>query len=217
VHLRLGGLHAQVGGDGGVAAGVILCRADGTGSPGYGASDAHESLDVPRALLEDEITPEVVAPFLHGSTVTLPGEFGEVTLRLRGRMEQAGFVFVGEIDHMRPTPRDASDFLMRIDAIVDDAIAREMTRIAVNFLAVTVGYDFVMREEFRPMRKYARYGEPCLPGRVHTFARSIELERATDMATGTSLRLTGRLPRQSSSFSSHFSTASRIRFTLPTM
>jgi len=140
----------------------------------------HPSLDVPRALLEEEITPDAIAPFLHGSTIWIPDDLGETTLRLRAKMEQAGFVFVGAMDRVPATKRDARDFLMRIDAVVDDAIAREMTKIAVNFVAVTVGYGFVMREEFRPMRKYARYGEPCLRGRVDTFARSIELDGTRD-------------------------------------
>jgi hypothetical protein len=140
----------------------------------------HKSLDVPRALLEEEITPEAIAPFLHGSTIWIPGDLDETTLRLRAEMEKAGFVFVGDMDRVPATPRDTREFLMRVDAVVDDAIAREMTKIAVNFLAVTVGYEFAMREEFRPMRKYARYGDPCLRGRVHSFAHSIELDGTRD-------------------------------------
>jgi hypothetical protein len=140
----------------------------------------HSSLDVPRALLENEITLAAIEPFLRGSTLLIPGDLDETTLRLHAKMQEAGFVFVGGMEHVRVAPRDAREFLMRIDAIVDDSIAREMTKIAVNFLAVTVGYDFAMRPEFRPMRKYARYGEPCLRGRVHSFSRSIEIDGTRD-------------------------------------
>lgn len=140
----------------------------------------NKTLDVPRALLEDEITPEAIEPFLRGSTIWIPGDIGDTTRRLRAKMEQAGFVFVGDMERVPVAPRDPGEFLLRIDAIVDDAIAREMTKIAVNFLAVTVGYEFAMREEFRPMRKYARFGDPCLRHRVHSFARSIELDGTRD-------------------------------------
>jgi hypothetical protein len=136
----------------------------------------HPTLDVPLALLENEMTPQVIQPFLRGSTVYIPGDLDENVLRLRRKMEQAGFVFVGEMESIAVPPRPAGEFLLRLDAIVDDAIAREMTKIAVNFLAVTVGYDFAMRPEFKPMRKYARYGEPNLRHRVHSFVRSIELD-----------------------------------------
>jgi hypothetical protein len=140
----------------------------------------HSSLDVPCALLEDEITTAAVEPFLRGSTIWFPGDIGDTTLRLRAKMEQVGFVFAGDMECVQVAPRAAREFLMRMDAIVDDAIAREMTKIAVNFLAVVVGYDFVMREEFRPMRKYARYGEPYLRSRVHSFVQSIELDGTRD-------------------------------------
>jgi hypothetical protein len=140
----------------------------------------HQSLDVPRALLENEITPAAIEPFLRGSTIWIPGDLNETTLRLRAKMEEAGFVFVGDMERVRVAPRDEREFLTRIDAIVDDAIAREMTKIALSFVAVTVGYDFAMRPEFRPMRKYARYGEPCLRERVDSFPRSIEMDGTRD-------------------------------------
>lgn len=141
----------------------------------------HSSLDVPRALLEHEITSEAIGPFLKGSKVLIPGDPDEEKVpRLVAKMENAGFVFVGDIERVRVPPRTDRDFLLRIDAVVDDTIARVVTKIAVNFLAATTGYEFAMRQELRPMRKYARYAEPCLRGRVHAFARSIELDATRD-------------------------------------
>lgn len=141
----------------------------------------HPSLEVPHALLENEITRDAVEPFLRGSTVVIPGELqSDDVLRLRARMEGAGFVFVGEMEGVPVPKRESSNFLLRIDAVVDDAIARVMTKIAVNFLAVTVGYDFAMRPEFRPMRKYARYGDPQLRHRVHSAPMSIVVDASRD-------------------------------------
>lgn len=142
---------------------------------------SHASADVPRALLEDEITSDAVRPFLNGGTVLIPGDpDDEKVQRVIAKMMAASFVFVGDVESVRVPPRASRDFLLRIDAIVDDAIARVVAKMAVNFLAATVGYDFAMRPEFRPMRKYARYGEPFLRHRVHPVARSIELDGTRD-------------------------------------
>jgi hypothetical protein len=140
----------------------------------------HKSLDVPHALLEDEITAQAIVPFLHGANVIFPGDLGETTMRLRRKMEAVGFVFAGPMERFRVAPRSTTPFLMRVKAIVDDAIAREVTKIAVNFVAVSVGYDFIMLPDFRPARKYARYGDPCLRHSVHTSAQSIEMDLTRD-------------------------------------
>jgi len=139
----------------------------------------HESVDVPRALLEQEITSEAIRPSLKGSTVLIPGDpDDEKVPRLIARMQSAGFVFMGDMERVHVPPRTEREFLLRIDAVVDDAIARVMTKIAVNFLAATAGYEFAMRPEFRPMRKYARYGEPELRRRVLSAPMSIAVDAA---------------------------------------
>lgn len=141
----------------------------------------HQSLDVPCALLEDEITSDAIEPYLKGSKVLIPGDPDDEKIpRLVAKMENAGFRFVGAMEHVRVPPRTAQDFLLRIDAVVDDSIARVMTKIAVNLLAAVVGYDFAMRPEFRPMRKYARYGDPQLRHRVFSAPMSIAVDAARE-------------------------------------
>ncbi len=111
----------------------------------------HPSLDQPRSLLEQQITRAAIEPYLKGSTVFIPGDPGdEKVAQLIGGLKDAGFVFVGETEHVRVRPRTEQQFLLQIDAVVDDAIARVATKMAVNLLAVAVGYEFAMRPEFRP-------------------------------------------------------------------
>jgi hypothetical protein len=136
----------------------------------------HGSLEVPRAFREDQITAEALRPYLRGSEVIIPGEVNsDEVLRLRAKMEQAGFEFIS-VEQFAVASRTAPDFLLRIDAVVDDAISRLVTKIAVNFLAFTAGYDFAMQPEFRPMRRYARYGDPCLRDHVRSAPVSIVVD-----------------------------------------
>lgn len=105
-------------------------------------------------FLEDQLTPQIVAPYLKDTETKVVGPRNGTVHRLYAKLDQLGIKFKarGALETHTPT---LETFLR---STIDEVIFRAVAKIAFNFLAYVKGGDFALRDDFDGMRTFIRHG-----------------------------------------------------------